>query len=447
MGITCGSRAVMGRHRRRRLCWLPLVVALRRGAPSCQRSEGVVLACRFHHPPQGGHCYGTGCQPVQSTSATFPENGIRLAGPAASGGTSRQGVHLLDPVRGHDVLPVAPRRFVARDLQWTGLRRRQTGASGHRPAHNKSTLSYANQHRPAALFEDLFYTSLNRFHEQEGLGARKSKFRFKNKLLSLDSTTISLCLDLFPWAQFRRAKGGVKAHVLLDHDDYLPSYVLITEAKRSDVRVAQSLDLNAGSIVAMDRGYNDYELFGKWTDRGVFFVTRLKDNAAYEVVASAEAPLPRNIRADEIIGFTGAQASKNCPHPMRRVVVWDEENQREIVLLTNLPDFGPTTIAAIYKDRWEIELFFKALKQNLKVKTFVGTSRNALLIQIWTALIAILLLKWLHHLSKAQWSFSNLASMLRMNLFTYRNLSRWLENPFGTPPLVPPAEQLTLALG
>jgi hypothetical protein len=221
-------------------------------------------------------------------------------------------------------------------------------------APNKSTLSYANQHRPAALFEDLFYTSLNRFHEQEGLGARKSKFRFKNKLLSLDSTTISLCLDLFPWAQFRRAKGGVKAHVLLDHDDYLPSYVLITEAKRSDVRVAQSLDLNAGSIVAMDRGYNDYELFGKWTDRGVFFVTRLKDNAAYEVVASAEAPLPRNIRADEIIGFTGAQASKNCPHPMRRVVVWDEENQREIVLLTNLLDFGPTTIAAIYKDRWEI---------------------------------------------------------------------------------------------
>jgi hypothetical protein len=314
-------------------------------------------------------------------------------------------------------------------------------------APNKSTLSYANQHRPAALFEDLFYTSLNRFHEQEGLGARKSKFRFKNKLLSLDSTTISLCLDLFPWAQFRRAKGGVKAHVLLDHDDYLPSYVLITEAKRSDVRVAQSLDLNAGSIVAMDRGYNDYELFGKWTDRGVFFVTRLKDNAAYEVVASAEAPLPRNIRADEIIGFTGAQASKNCPHPMRRVVVWDEENQREIVLLTNLLDFGPTTIAAIYKDRWEIELFFKALKQNLKVKTFVGTSRNALLIQIWTALIAILLLKWLHHLSKAQWSFSNLASLLRMNLFTYRNLSRWLENPFGTPPLVPPAEQLTLALG
>jgi len=313
-------------------------------------------------------------------------------------------------------------------------------------APNKSTLSYANEHRPAALFEDLFYTSLNRFREQQGLGVRKVKFRFKNKLLSLDSTTISLCLELFPWAKFRRAKGGVKAHVLLDHDDYLPSYVLVTEAKTSDVRVAQALDLNPGSIVALDRGYNDYAMFAKWTERDVFFVTRLKESAAYAVVESAMGPLPRNILADELIRFTGAQAAKDCPQWLRRVVVWDEANQREIVLLTNLLHFGATTIAAIYKDRWEIELFFKALKQNLKVKSFVGTTRNALLIQIWTALIAMLLLKWLHHLSKAKWSLSNLASMLRLNLFTYRDLRQWLENPFGTPPLVPLAEQLTLPL-
>src|SRR5450759_1840886 len=203
-------------------------------------------------------------------------------------------------------------------------------------APNKSTLSYANEHRPAVLFEDLFHTSLNRFRSQDGMGARKAKFRFKNKLLSLDSTTISLCLDLFPWAKFRRAKGGVKAHVLLDHDDYLPSYVLITEAKKSDVRIAQSLDLNAGSIVAIDRGYCDYALFGKWDGRGVFFVTRLKDNAAYEVVESAIGPLPRNILADELIRFTGAKAVKDYPHPIRRVVVWDPINEREIVLLTNL---------------------------------------------------------------------------------------------------------------
>ena len=314
-------------------------------------------------------------------------------------------------------------------------------------APNKSTLSYANEHRPAALFQDLFYTSLNHFRQQEGLGARKGKFRFKNKLLSLDSTTISLCLELFPWAKFRRAKGGVKAHVLLDHDDYQPSFVLVTEAKTSDVRVAQNLDLNAGSIVAIDRGYLDDAMFGQWTDHDVFFVTRLKEGAAYDVVESAVGALPRNILADELIRFTGEKAAQDCPHLLRRVVVWDEGNQREIVLLTNLLHFGATTIAAIYKDRWEIELFFKALKQNLKVKSFVGTSQNALRIQIWTALIAILLLKWLHHLSKAKWSLSNLASMLRLNLFTYRDLRQWLENPFGTPPLVPLAEQLTLNLG
>jgi Domain of unknown function (DUF4372)/Transposase DDE domain len=313
-------------------------------------------------------------------------------------------------------------------------------------APNKSTLSYANKHRPAKLYEDLFYTALGRFRDEKGLGVRKQRFRFKNKLLSLDSTTISLCLEMFPWAKFRRAKGGVKAHVLLDHDDYLPRYVLITEARRSDVKMADAFPLNPGSIVVMDRGYNDYALFGRWTDEGIRFVTRLKDNAAYEVLEECPVPANRNIRSDQLIRFTGEKAQKDCPCLLRRVVVWDPVNEREMVLLTNLQDFGPTTIAAIYKDRWEIELFFKALKQNLKVKTFVGTSENALRIQIWTALIAILLLKWLHHLSKAKWSLSNLASMLRMNLFTYRDLTAWLDNPFGTPPLLPESQQLTLGL-
>jgi len=313
-------------------------------------------------------------------------------------------------------------------------------------APNKSTLAYANKHRPAELYEDLFYTVLGRFRDEQGLGVRKQKFRFKNKLLSLDSTTISLCLEMFPWAKFRRAKGGVKAHVLLDHDDYLPRYVLITEARRSDVKMAGTFPLNPGSIVAMDRGYNDYALFGKWTDEGIYFVTRLKDNAAYEVLEEAPVPANRNIRADQLIRFTGVKAQNDCPGLLRRVVVWDAVNEREIELLTNLQEFGPTTVAAIYKDRWEIEMFFKALKQNLKVKSFVGTSENALRIQIWTALIAILLLKWLHHLSKAKWSLSNLASMLRMNLFTYRDLTAWLDNPFGTPPAAPESQQLTLGL-
>ena len=317
---------------------------------------------------------------------------------------------------------------------------------GIRRGPSKSNLSYANAHRPAALYEDLFWTMTNRFRAQGHLGTRKHKFRFKNKLLSLDSTTISLCLSLFPWAQFRRAKGGVKAHVLLDHDDYMPAFVLISKAKMHDAKALALLHLNAGSIVAMDRAYNDYRQFARWTEAGVCFVTRMKDNAIYTVVERRRVPLWRNILSDEIIVLTGAQARKKCPHKLRRIVVWDEQHQREIVLLTNHLDFGATTIADIYKERWQIELFFKALKQNLRVKSFVGTTENALRIQIWTALIAMLLLKWLHHLSKAGWSLSNLASMLRLNLFTYRDLRDWLDDPFNTPPYQPLPEQLELAL-
>jgi hypothetical protein len=311
---------------------------------------------------------------------------------------------------------------------------------------NKSTLAYANEHRPASLFEDLFFSALRRFRQRGELGCRKRRFRFRNKLLSLDSTTISLCLSLFPWAKFRRAKGGVKVHVLLDHEDYLPAFAVITEAKRHDVNIARQIKLNPGSVVVEDRAYNDYRLFSRWTDEGIFFVTRMKSNAIYRVVRRMRLPESRKILSDRIIRLTGTGARKKCKHPLRRVVVWDAENEREIVLLTNLMDFGSTTIAAVYKDRWEIELFFKALKQNLKVKTFVGTTENALRIQIWTALLALLIIRWLHHLSRAGWSLSNLASMLRMNLFTYRELQEWLDEPFHTPPMEPQPEQLLLSL-
>ena len=208
---------------------------------------------------------------------------------------------------------------------------------GIKHAPRRSTLSYANEHRPAALFEELFWTALARFREQQVLGGRRHKFRFNNKLLSLDSTTISLCLSLFPWATFRRAKGGVKAHVLLDHDDYLPAYVLVTEAKRSDVKLADSFRLNPGSIVAIDRGYIDYALFARWSMAGVFFVTRLKENAAFEVVEECQIPTNRNIRADQLIRLTGARAQADYPELLRRIVVWDAEHEREIVLLWTCP--------------------------------------------------------------------------------------------------------------
>jgi hypothetical protein len=308
----------------------------------------------------------------------------------------------------------------------------------------RSTLAYANQHRPAQLFQDLFYATFRHFLAHGGFGRHKNKFRFKNPLLSLDATTISLCLSLFPWAKFRRAKGGVKVNVLLDHDCYLPTFVRISPAREHEIKTARLLNLNPGSIIAMDKAFNDYQLFANWTEKGVYFVTRLKDNADYRVVQNLPVPQNRHIISDKIIKLTGVQAEQKCPHLLRRIVVWDEEHLREIILLTNHLDFGPTTIAAIYKERWQIELFFKALKQNLKIKTFVGTSENALHIQIWTALIALLVLRWLHHLARAGWSFANCAYLFRLNLFTYRDLTDWLQDPLATEPLIPGPIQLAL---
>jgi hypothetical protein len=300
----------------------------------------------------------------------------------------------------------------------------------------KSTLSYANARRPWEMYRDLFYRLLHRY--QGSMKGKKRKFRFKNKLLSLDSTTISLCLSLFPWAEYRRTKGAVKLHLLLDHDGYLPAYAYISNGRKHDVTIAKKVPLSPGSIVTMDKGYNDYRLFSSWTESGIYFVTRMKDNAVYDVVEEQRVP-PRknNILSDQLIIFTGTGAKEKCPHALRRVVVWDEKNERQIVLLTNHFSFAASTISAIYKDRWEIEIFFKTLKQNLKVKTFVGTSENALYIQIWTALIAMLIIKYLQHLSKFSWSLSNLVTLLRWNLFTYRDLHVWLDNPFETPPEEP----------
>ncbi len=317
---------------------------------------------------------------------------------------------------------------------------------GLKDSPSKSTLSYANAHRPWEMYRDLFYGQLARY--QGSMQGKKRKFRFRNKLLSLDSTTISLCLSLFPWAEFGRTKGAVKLHLLLDHDGYIPSYAYISNGKKHDVTIAGKVPLPPGSIVAMDRGYNDYRLFSSWTQAGIYFVTRMKDNAVYEVVQARDVP-PRkhkHIISDEHIRFTGKGAWEKCPHVLRRVVVWDEENQRRIVLLTNNFSFAAGTISAIYKDRWEIEIFFKALKQNLKVKTFVGTSENALYIQIWTALIAMLIIKYLQHLSKMAWSLSNLVTLLRWNLFTYRDLQAWLDDPFQTPPAEPGPVQNLLPL-
>ena len=297
-------------------------------------------------------------------------------------------------------------------------------------APKRSSLAYANEHRPWQLYQRVFFGLLERCRKEAPF---KKKFRFKNKLVSLDSTVIDLCVSVFDWAKFRRTKGAIKLHLLLDHDGYLPCFGVITEGKVHDVKVAWSLSFEPGTVVVDDRGYNDYRLFAKWTEEQVYFVTRMKDNALYTIVEKRDVPHNRSVLKDQIIWLSGSQAWEKCPYALRRVEVWDEEKQQALIFLTNHFEFGASTIAAIYKERWQIELFFKALKQNLKIKTFVGTSANAVKIQVWTALIAILILRYLQLKSKFSWSLSNLVAILRMNLFTYRDLWAWLDQPFGMP--------------
>ena len=306
---------------------------------------------------------------------------------------------------------------------------------------SRSTLAYADEHRPWQLYERIFLQLFDRCqHQVQG----KKKFRFKNKLMGLDSTIIDLSVTLFDWAKFRRTKGAIKLHLLLDHDGYLPSFAVITEGRMADVKVVPQFHFAPGTIVVDDRAYTDYALFGRWTAQGIYFVTRMKDNALYEVVGEKEVPQNRHIFKDELIELRGLGAIEKCPCPLRRIEAYDPETDKVLVFLTNQLGLGATTISAIYKDRWQMEIFFKALKQNLKIKTFVGTSANAVKIQIWTALIAMLILRFLQLRSQFHWSLSNLVALLRMNLFTHRDLWAWLNKPFDVLPVPYESEQLKL---
>jgi hypothetical protein len=309
----------------------------------------------------------------------------------------------------------------------------------------RSSLSYAHAHRPWKLFEQVFY-GLYETVAAQVTGTRKFS-RFKNKLVSVDATVIDLCLSLYDWAKFRRTKGAVKLHVVLDHDGYLPAFGLITDGKVQDVTGARQFSFAPGTIVVDDRGYNDYRLFAEWTAAEIFFVTRLKANAQFEVVEEHEPPQHRRILKDQTIRLTGPGAQEKCPHVLRRVEAVREETGDILVFLPNHHGLGASTIAAVYKDRWQIDLFFKALKQNLKIKTFVGTSANAVKTQIWTALIAMLLLRYLQMTARFDWSLANLVALLRMNLFTHRDLMAWLAEPFGTPPHPQAVTQTTMVLG
>jgi hypothetical protein len=310
----------------------------------------------------------------------------------------------------------------------------------------RSTLAYANEHRPWQLYEDLFHQLLAQCRAVAAhatAGARK--FRFKHKLLSMDATVIDLCASVFDWARFRRTKGAVKLHLLLDHDGFLPCYAVITEGKQHEVRVARQWNYEPGTLLVMDRGYNDYAWFADLTRQGVYFVTRLKDNADYIVLEKRELPRRRGVISDQVICFY-QQARAGQEGYFRRIEFYDEEQDRVLVFLTNHLTLAAATVAEVYQQRWQIELFFKALKQSLRIKTFVGTSANALKTQIWAALIAMLLIKYLQLKATFGWSLSNLVALLRQQLFVYRDLWLWIDHPFQAPePSARLPEQLAMA--
>jgi len=308
-------------------------------------------------------------------------------------------------------------------------------------APKRSTLAYANEHRPWELYQSVFQSLYQRCQQETG---KLRRFRFRNPLVSLDATLIDLCASLYDWAKYQRTKGAVKLHLLLDHQGYLPRFVVIPEGKVPEIVVARKLHFEPGTILVMDRGYVDYKWYEQLTEQGVFFVTRLRCDANFQVEEERPVPQRGGIRRDQIIHLGSAWYRQE--HRLRRLEVEIPGQDEPWVLLTNHLQFGPTTLAGVYRQRWQIEVFFRALKQNLRVKSFVGTSANALKTQIWIALIAMLLLKYLQLRAARGWSLSNLVALLRHQLFVYRDLWTWLDRPFEPPPLPVGAEATQLAL-
>jgi hypothetical protein len=300
---------------------------------------------------------------------------------------------------------------------------------GVNKAPSKSSISYQNKNRNWTLFREYYYHLLGSLGQQANF--RQVKFRIKSKIFLLDATTITLCLSLFDWARYKTAKGAVKMHALLDYDGNLPAYVNITDGKTADNKGAYDIPLLKGSVIVADRFYNDFSLLNVWDSKGVWFVVRHKENIQYTVIEENELPdKQQHILKDEIIELKNAGSKARYPKQLRRVAIWDEVNQQVIEVITNQMAWAANTIAELYKSRWQIEIFFREVKQLLHIKSFIGTTENAVMIQIWTALITILILKALKAMAKYDWHLSNLVAFIRLNLFVKIDLQTWLDKPF-----------------
>ena len=302
-------------------------------------------------------------------------------------------------------------------------------------APSRNALSHQNRQRNCEVWKYL-YKRLHDYLGRQAWGRRISGVG-KRSVYLLDSSLITLCANVFDWAHYSSEKGAVKMHTLFNLSDWLPQFIHITNGKVSDNIGAYYVLPRKGSVIVADRGYCDTSLLHDWDSSGICFVVRLRRDLHYSRLGEFEQPDEgeQNILIDEAIQFSGEDTSRNYTHPIRRVVVYDKETMQEpIELLTNNAKWSAETVAALYKARWDIEIFFKTIKQLLRVKSFVGTNANAVYTQIWTAMIAVLLLRMLKAQSKFAWHMSNLVSFLRLNLFNKIDLWKWLNEPFEKPP-------------
>ena len=305
---------------------------------------------------------------------------------------------------------------------------------GCRKAPSKSSVSYMNEHRTSKIFED-FYYALCGYLRQQTKFAKPALHQLRRKIYLLDASIISLSLSLYDWAKFRTRKGAVKLHLLLDYEGCLPAFADLTNGKVADITAAKRMQLPTDSILVFDMGYYDFAWWHKLDSMNIWFVTRAKDNMDYEIVEDFDisSEKDQNVLQDCNIRLVGPSGQREYPKLLRMVRFWDEANQMELVFISNNRSWTATTVAQIYKQRWNIEAFFKLIKQNLRIKSFVGTSENAVRIQIWTALIAILLLTFLKTKAKYQWHMSNLITFIRLNLFVKIDLWVWINQPFVRP--------------
>ena len=297
----------------------------------------------------------------------------------------------------------------------------------------RSTLSYANANRDSNMYKALF---------EHILRVAQSKncqhgFKFKNPLYSIDTTTIDLCLKLFPWAEFRKEKGGIKLTVKLDHQGKIPCFVVESNAREHDINKICEVPYNTGDVLVFDRGFTDYVYFKSICLKKAYFVTRLKDNANYKRICKREIKEGSDIISDYeiIIPYLSEEII------FRKIIVKDPETNKKVTILTNNLQWSSSTIASVYKDRWQIELFFKAIKQNLRINRFYGNSKNAVMTQIWIAMIAYLMFYLLKKkFNRWELSFTVFISVFKTILFQRVSLYELLcatSPPFNPKQLLP----------